>query len=324
METDEEKTCLSSLLEDPLLHISLFNEPSANLAWCEVRLAGISSSVAAMIARSEPQLADPKLKAEIGPQLDLLSDPELQKGAINLPVNLKWQPVDVNYLTTGMRVSTLSLFDRDEGAQQEEVAVWIMDSLLGGIPAVRSPQVRLASGIRELTDVLVSHDKGAFLIESKTLSLLSRSELPNREKLSRGLRKHVVKAGKQLVGAATSIRQAIRITDAAGVELPVHARELLHAIILVPDLNLLADANDFGAEYFRRMTVSLGGGFFNILDPAELLSMVQMAEATSRRLGTVDQIAVLDGLLFFRATISLTKRTPDFRFRLRGSDEAPE
>jgi hypothetical protein len=61
--------------------------------------------------------------------------------------------------------------------------------------------VQEEGGLRELSDLLLTHEFGCFLIESKALAIFGRAEVPDRQALKRGVVKAVKKAVKQLTGA---------------------------------------------------------------------------------------------------------------------------
>jgi hypothetical protein len=167
------------------------------------------------------------------------------------------------------------LINGDEGSQQENLAVWLTDSLsIRG--ATLSPQIHELSGIRELTDVLFSYSGGTFLIESKTLSVLERSELPNRAKLKKNVLKNISKALSQLPGACRNIKRGLKITNQNGEEIQVERTLPIHCVVLVPDLSLLDESDGLGGEFLNKFLAE-NDAYLHLLDPAALLRSVQHA-----------------------------------------------
>jgi hypothetical protein len=154
--------------------------------------------------------------------------------------------------------------------------------------------------LRELTDVLLSYSGGTFIFESKTLTLLNRSELPDRTKLSKNVLSSVKKGFNQLKGAARQIRDGTRIYDTDGREHEVERSQPIHAIILVPDLRLLPP--QFGFDMMVEFAKATQG-YLHILDPSELLRIVQTAEQLVRRSESqiITQMMALDSRFIERA-----------------------
>lgn len=176
--------------------------------------------------------------------MDALQRGELQSvDALRVKVTdiSSWQEIQSYYITNRAEGSLVSIFDSDEGRQQERVGLWLTDSLQP-TGVVRNPQIYETGKRRELTDLLLSYDLGAFLFESKTLSITSRQTLPTWAKLKRDTAKGVAKATNQLVGGLKNLRRNHLVTDLTGKQVRVELNYPPHAIVLVPDLSLLAGA----------------------------------------------------------------------------------
>jgi hypothetical protein len=93
-----------------------------------------------------------------------------------------WQPVHRHFITFNHAASMVDISDRDEGQQQETLALWLTDSL-HPFSVHQNPQIPKGKATRKLTDILLTHAIGSILIESKTLSILRRDRLPDRAKL---------------------------------------------------------------------------------------------------------------------------------------------
>ena len=227
----------------------------------------------------------------------------------------EWAEVMNHFISNDASRGLVSLFDKDEGGQQEGLAHWLLDSLEpDGIS--RSPEVHEQGNVRELTDVLLTYPKGPFLIESKALSILARPDLPQRSKLARQVVGHVKKAARQLLGANKAIRKGLVITDSKGTLIEVERTQPAHLIILIPDLTLLADSDeDFMPLYIDVMEAS--GGFLHILDPTELLRVVQAARAIVAAGKAVTPMMALDFYLIKRTEHLIEAGHPSFDVLLR-------
>src|SRR5262249_12811232 len=86
----------------------------------------------------------------------------------------------------------------------------------------------------------------------------------------------------------------------SGEVINIERERPMHAIVLVPDLDLLCDGGVDGLERaleFMKKT----GGFLHLLDGAELLRMVQAAETISGTEKSVSSIMAFDYYLMERA-----------------------
>lgn len=195
--------------------------------------------------------------------------------------------------------SPINLFSKDEGGQQEQLAVWLTDSL-HPLGVHHSPQIPKGSGKRELTDILLSHQYGAFLIESKALAVFSRETLPNRTKLAKDVSQHVEKAVRQLRGSIRRLKEGVPVTSRSESLIQVERSEPIHAIVLIPEFDLIEDHNRYGPEFIAGF-MEATGGFIHLLDIAELLRVVQAAEILSRGSQKITPLMAFDYYLMERA-----------------------
>ena len=163
---------------------------------------------------------------------------------------------------------------------------------------------------------MLTYQFGTILIESKALNVLTRDVIPTRQKLANDLIKHVEKAARQLTGGIRSLKSGVEITDATGRCLKVERGPPVQAIILVPDLSLLQDAKHLGPEFIGQF-MEATGGFLYILDPAELLRLVQAGEMTAAASETLTPLMGFDHYLLERAKIAMRSPTPDFSVLFR-------
>lgn len=309
-----EVAALEALAANPRCVIFLFNELAVSVAWTELEVR-ISPALARIAGEAERHSShDPTGTGLVAKKL---SEIRTQAAVPNTQMfdfaGIEWHELKADYITNSLAVSGLSLFSDDEGGQQEEIAVWLTDSLHPK-GCVKSPQLQ-AKPVREMTDVLLSYEFGLFLIESKALNILTRQALPDRAKLESDLRGHIEKASKQLAGAVRALADGTVVKDGAGRVLELN-RTKIHSIVLVPDLGLLADAQQFGAEFVVTF-MKKARGFLHILDPAELLRVVQAAEMIAERSSELTSMMAFDLYLMRRAQRAVTSPTPGFEILYR-------
>jgi len=315
LELPNEALALKTLIANPRCVIFLFNELAVSVAWTELDIridASLEDAIDAVEFHTETIRNDAKL---VCIRLDEIrtntSAPETQLLSF---AGIAWHELHATYITNQAGSSSLSLFNKDEGGQQEEIAVWLTDNL-DPEGSVKSPQVQEKIP-RELSDILLSYEFGAILIESKSLSVLTRDNLPDRNKLASDLSKHITKAARQLVGGVRNLKNGLEVKDAAGRVLNIERDKPVQAIILVPDLALFQDATEFGMEFIYRF-MEATGGFLHILDPVELLRIVQAAEMISENSERLTKMMAFDWYLMERVKFSIKSPTPHFAVLFR-------
>jgi hypothetical protein len=295
-----ELTALRTLISSPRCVVFLFNELAISVAWAVVELR-IDSSFDDLLASAElhpPKDQDFPLGVSAALESAQAGIGEAAQ-AIELP-KIEWHELKATYIKNSFGNSSLSLFHTDEGGQQEEVAVWLVDNLHPG-GCFKSPFAQTAPP-RELTDLLLTHEYGPVLVESKALAILTRDNLPDRTKLAADLEKHVRKAANQLMGGVRTLKSGIAITDELGNEITVEREKPAHAIILVPDLSLLSKSTQLDRDFVVRF-MERTQGFIHILDPAELLRVVQAAEMIFENSTTLTKMMCFDYYLVKRAEV---------------------
>jgi len=215
-----------------------------------------------------------------------------------------WHPVFNHFITSHGTNSPVDLFNKDEGGQQEQLAVWLTDSLHPR-GAHHSPQIPKGPGQRELTDILLSHEYGALLIESKALTVFNRKNLPDRIKLAKDVSQHVEKAVRQLRGSIRRLKEGVPVTSLSGSPIEVEHTKPIHAIVLIPEFALIENQERYDRSFIAEF-MEATGGFIHLLDVAELLRVVQAAEIISRGSPKVTPLMAFDYYLMERA-----KRTRD-------------
>ncbi|GIZ98841.1 hypothetical protein TTY48_34530 [Tsukamurella sp. TY48] len=229
-----------------------------------------------------------------------------------------WQHPSSWYYTSGNNLAThLSVFDPNEGGQQEALCLWIADVLEPGC-AFLSPSVTPAvgnKGPRELCDVLLTSGEHTFVIESKSLSVLGRSVLPSRSDLRMDVEKHIRKAIKQVTGAAKYLKLDYPVQNSSGEIVDLNRNVPFHLVILIPDLSLLNTSEGFGAEFIAEH-ITKTHCYVHILDPSQLLRAVQAAAMIARR-SSLSPVGALDLHLSKRVEVALQRDTPDIDFLVR-------
>ncbi|MFC3677041.1 hypothetical protein [Ferrovibrio xuzhouensis] len=236
----------------------------------------------------------------------------------DIPNTTDWKPLKNHYITSHATSSLIDLFDQDEGGQQEQIGIWLTDNLHPrGV--FHSPKIPDGKKLRELTDILFSHEYGSILIESKAISLTTRASLPNRSKLARDVSSHIAKAAKQLRGGIRQLKQNTLVFNDAGIALDIERTKPMHGIILIPDLDLVENRALYGTRFITDF-MSATGSFIHILDTSELLRIVQAAEMIAARGKTTTPMMAFDYYLVERARKSAEAETLCIEVLLRFAD----
>lgn len=320
LEREEEAAALSAFAQGEPCQIFLFNEQALSVAWTSTA-TGQCEELALMLQGVTTGPADhTAIQAGASAILDRSND-EGQSDSDLLTISLHtaaWNGLSSQLVTAQGVAVPVDLFDSNEGAQQEQLTLWLTDSL-HPLGAHRSPQVPKRTGYRELTDVLLSHEFGTFLIESKALTIFGRARLPNRSKLARDMAAHIKKAIAQLKGGVRQIKGGAAVTSATGSLIDVERQNPAHCIIVVPDLDLIKGHDVSGVVTIRDF-MEVTGSFIHLLDLAELSRVVQAAHMISSRSENVTVMMALDYYLVERAEKTCKAGTLAIEVLLRFSD----
>ena len=322
-ERDHELAALRAVSSGEPCRIFLFNEVAVNVAWAEVSIGIAADDLnrcleGAVVGLTDQASLEPAVSAFLD-GLDSTAADRTDAISLDIPGITKWTPVRNYLITSRSGTSLLDLFDNDEGRQQERIGVWLTDSLQS-VGALQSPQVPKGKGTRELTDILVSYEHGSIFIESKPLAILVRDALPNRSVLADNTARHVRKAVSQLRGAIRKVKAGAPVTTANGDPVDIDRAEPTHAIVLIPELSLIQSPDAYGVEFIREF-MQATGGFLHLLDPAELLRVVQAAEMIAARGTTTTPMMALDYYLIERAKKAIDAGTLCFEMLLRFEGE---
>lgn len=301
---------LRRLLDGEDAYASLFNETCTNIASARIAVEAIGSNTRHILGSGTPvscpeQLLIPRINAILEKNEDDSSN------RIDIKTNSHWEFNNVTYITNTLERSSINFQGTDEGDQQQELIRWLVDGLHPR-GAYLSPQIHEPSGKKEFTDIFLSYDLGSFIIESKTLSIFSRSSIPGRSKLSRGIQKHVDDAiHRQLRIACRQLIEGIEIFDKISEnKLNVNRQYLPHAICLIPDLSLIRGKGEYGGriinEFFEK-----NNAYLHILDTTQLFRMVQAAQMLSSQSSAITPIRAFDAYLLERFGIAKTINEPD-------------
>lgn len=324
VEREQELNGIRGLARGEPLFAFLFNELAVNVAWNELPTPHqLDRLVAWADSATLGSIDYPAMNDTAGPLLERLHhNVESDADWIVLEVGGKanWKPIHNHFITASASSSLIHLFDNDEGKQQEQLGVWLTDNL-HPLGVYHSPQIPKGNGTRELTDILLSHEYGAVLIESKTLSVLTRGSLPDRAKLKHDVSAHIDKAFKQLRGAIRKLKANTSVTSLKGETLFVERTNPAHAIVLIPDLALVEDHAAYGIAFMRDF-MEATGGMAHLLDISELLRVAQAAEMIAARGTTTTPMMAFDYYLMERAQKAVDAGTLCIEVLLRFSDNA--
>jgi hypothetical protein len=322
-EREEELNGIRGLARGEPLVAFLFNELAVNVAWDDLPVSDTLDRLLTWADSSALGRVDHAgMKATVKPMIDRLHISGARNDewlVLEIGGKSDWNPVHSHFITAGASSSLIDLFDNDEGNQQEQLGVWLTDNIQP-LGVHHSPQIPKGSGTRELTDILFSHEFGAVLIESKTLSVLTRKQLPDRAKLKRDIATHIDKAFNQLRGAIRKLKANVPVTSSTGDTLNVERTHPAHAIVLIPDLDLVDDRAAYGVRFMRDF-MRATGGFAHLLDISELLRVVQAAEMIAARGTTTTPMLAFDYYLMQRAKKALDAGTLCIEMLLRFVDE---
>jgi len=324
-ERAEELSALAAILSSKCLQVALFNELAVNVASSSVllRIASDAQATTAALVNGSAAYVRPDPRAGIPNNLMVEPLRRMATGAydgldlveIDSTDRPDWREMKSMYVTNRIKPSWLLVLSGNEGGQQEELGIWLIDSLQPD-GAILNPQIEDRGRMRELTDVLMTYDNGVFLIESKALTVLNREALPSRGKLASDVAKHADKAVKQLTGAIRSIRREVPIYDMDGAELRFTRTIAPHVIVLIPDLDLLYGVTRFGGEHLAALCENVNA-FFHFLDPVELLRVVQTASMVARQRGNVSVMDSFYDRLVRRIQIAIRHPDPAFNVLTR-------
>ncbi|AXW14866.1 hypothetical protein MAFF301069_15780 [Ralstonia pseudosolanacearum] len=324
-ERDEELLAVRALLRGEPCQFFLFNELAVSSAWRESQLTVPVDDMESMLDRVLLGRVDySAVKNKVHEILNAVHLGSAPDGVVLVDAKNRddWKTAQSTYITNRLEKSTLELFDKDEGRQQENIGLWLTDSLhpSGAHHSLQVPSGKVGGKQRrELTDIALSYEYGSIFIESKALSIFIRNELPSREKLAKDVSGHIEKAVAQLRGGIRKVRSGAPIMDKNGNPVEIERKYPIHAIVLIPEFALVEDASLYGRKFIVDF-MEATDGFLHLLDIAELLRVVQAAQMISERSKSLTPMMAFDHYLMERVEKSGEVGTLCFEMLFRFAD----
>lgn len=202
IENDDEITALHTLLDGSPCSLHLFNEIAINVASTTAQFDGDLAAVARELRTGgHIQKGAQPQKVPTADVVDGIN--ALHRGTgerhcgwrLNAELNQTWDHATTFYYSNGHTSTFLSLFDANDGAQQEALCLWLTDAFAPQGAHLNPVVTREQGGqSRELCDVLLTFEGYSFVIESKALAVLTRPKVPTRNELRGDVVRHVGKA----------------------------------------------------------------------------------------------------------------------------------
>ena len=300
--------------------LAMFNEAVVNTCGGILTVYGPKEKIKALLANVK--LAAPRESEKAEPEVSARLEEwkATGEGLLLFSSDGKhdWGPNQSFYITNQLQTSELDLRHSNEGGQQEQLAAWITDSL--DIKGVFQNPVANENTPRELCDLLLTHEFGTILFESKALSILSRTVIPARDKLRDDAAKHIKKALRQLSGACKNLATGTVVLTKKGEKIEVRRELPLHCVVIVPDQSLL---HGLETNVFVELAsfASKTRAFVNIIDPSQLFSLMMDSNNLSSRSRSTTPLMAFDYLLIRRFESVIQSRDPSVitlcRFELR-------
>jgi hypothetical protein len=186
----------------------------------------------------------------------------------------KWHANHISFVSVNDS-QTVTINDPNEGAVLER-ATWASLESVFPLTLHMSPQIKVGDKLRELTDVLASHEYGSFLIEAKDLSIFQSGFLRKQARRTKGAQKQTQKAIAQLVGASKAAKRGDPITDKDGSPLSINLEQPFHCIVLLTELMHDGDWQTVEQQLGQAMVET--GDFFHILDLQELVTILKCSK----------------------------------------------
>lgn len=313
VETEEEFRALTDLVHMQSFPLFLFNEACVNVCWANADfelLESLDSIIRyPMLFSSDVRNQEDSREAEDA--IDSALSGSTPKITLQTTASLHWHEVKNHYVTNQLVASPIGILSEDEGDQQEELCTWLLDNLSPS-GAYKGPQVQEVKKQRELTDVLINYPEGCFLVESKTLAIMERGELPPRTKLRKNVLKNIAKALSQLPGACRNILSGLKITSASGTEITINTKMPPHCIILVPELSLLQVEDNLGGDCLKSF-MKQNKAYLHILDPNELMILMRAAGHMAYLGKKTSKMMAFDAVLIERWGKAIDIDTPNIR-----------
>lgn len=171
--------------------------------------------------------------------------------------------------------------DSNEGETFERQA-WVSLESLFDAQIYRNPKVPHRKGMRELTDVFAFSDYGLFLIETKSLGILSAQYEKAMEKKVKGLQQQIHKGIDQLVAAVKKLAERVAVFDTKDNEIHFNRELLPHCILLVSELLPFGEWKEIEIKMMVAMVEN--NIYLHVMDLREFMRHIGMARGDKDRL----------------------------------------
>ncbi len=320
VESQNEIDALYKIVDTQQLNVCVFNELSVNtfrgLVPVLIDVKKTKKILSGVLGVPISQELIHKIGDQFFDDYNQKKDDEGFMEIIKFNKDFLWKEVEAHYIPNRESfTSSMLSMSKEEGGQQEELILWLTDSLLlEGV--VKNPQVEDGQDKRELCDILFSYEESCFIFESKSLSILKHDKVPDIKKLTARTLKHIDKALKQLIGASKNIRNKSKISDENGIDINIPHDKINHSVILIPDLFLLSETKTLGKETIKTF-YDKTKSMLHILDTEELYRLVHASLMIASKGIKTSPIMAFDFMLTERIKRAVDNETPMFRFLLK-------
>jgi hypothetical protein len=175
----------------------------------------------------------------------------------------------------------VNISDKDEGGTFERQIWYSMESLFIN-DIYLNPVVKQESNDRELTDIFAHHEYGNFLVETKALGILSLDKEQTIERKVANVKKQILKAIKQLIGANKNIKRNLPVISKSGKEIKIDSSLIPHCIVLVSELIPFGDWEEIEKEIMLAMMNEKM--YLHVMDYHEFMKYVKASMGSKERL----------------------------------------
>ena len=154
LKTEDERSALRKMAQGSRCVAFLFNELLVNVAWTEFNARPARDEVVHWIDHANLYMeGDDQLRNMVRPRIDAYTAGNERDDICEIESTRMdaWTEIRSTYVTNRMKGSDVSAFEEDEGGQQEEAGLWLIDALdIDG--AWKNPIVHHDKKSRELSD----------------------------------------------------------------------------------------------------------------------------------------------------------------------------
>jgi len=277
----EEHDALFRALKKKNIPLFLFSEMDKCLAWNNLELTKRDAHDTLNYIGEKSELYTGSFTSEMSHALDCFGyssdSTNTRSSAHSMPVcrirpHLGEWSIIHGHFYSNHHLYAITINEKNEGETFERV-IWA--SLTSVFPSTlyKSPQIKIGTKVRELTDVFAFYPYGSFIIEAKDLSVLNVGYHRDQARRTTGVQKQITKAITQLIGASKAFARNDRIFEASGSELIVNRTLPPHCIILITELMHWGDWEEIVNQLMEAMKQT--GTFFHLLDLHEFIALLK-------------------------------------------------